>query len=451
MWYRSFLIDIIFFWIKNFLCNPYHFLLTKLKAKVIVADLDSLELPERISLVHEWFSPRSVGGSEQVVRAIDQLLRTRGCDIALAALVDGESTRKGNWLSDRSIQTSFIQQLPFGINHVQKYLPFLPFAIEQLDFTDVPLVISSNHLVAKGILLAPNQLHISYIHTPVRYAWDQMNIYLKKSSLRRIGLGPLIRWQLHLLRQWDQLSATRVDFFLANSRFTASRIAKYWGRNSEVLHPPVAIERFRFDREREEFYLCLCRLVPNKRVDLVVKAFNKLRLPLLVVGDGSEKSHLQKIAGPTVKILGYQTPKKAEELMERCRAYVYAGIEDFGIAPVEAMAAGAPVIAFGEGGLLDTVRCASSGLASPTGILFPDQNVSSLVQAVNWFEEKQLWKEFDSESLNTWSNRFSNESFKVRFEKVLFRLWNQHQQSIAKSKADPASMKELNYGNSIEI
>tara|TARA_Y100001968_G_scaffold52395_2_gene43328 strand:+ start:3241 stop:4470 length:1230 start_codon:yes stop_codon:yes gene_type:complete len=409
--------------------------------------LDSLELPKRISLVHEWFTPRSVGGAEQVVKAIDELLSFKGCETELAALVDGESFRYGSWLANRAIQTSFIQQMPFGVNHVQKYLPLLPFAIEQLDFSGSPLVISSNHLVAKGVLLSPNQLHVSYIHTPVRYAWDQMNIYLRSSSLRKIGLGPFIRWQLHLLRQWDQLSAARVNFFLANSRFTARRIARYWGRESEVIHPPVAVDRFKFDQSRDEFYLCLCRLVPNKRVDLVVQAFNELKLPVLVVGDGPQKDYLKSIAGPTVNILGYQKSEKVISLMERCRAYVYAGIEDFGIAPVEAMAAGAPVIAFGEGGLLDTVRCASKGVSSPTGILFPSQNVSSLIQAVRWFEESKLWKEFDPQVLNAWANRFSKEAFKIRFEKVLFRLWKKHQKSLEESASDPALMKHLKLGH----
>ncbi len=227
------------------------------------------ELPEKIALVHEWFSPRFSGGSEKVVQALDELISSFGSSAELFALVDGESSRPDSWLFERTIKTSLINYLPFAVNHVQKYLPLLPYAIEQIDLSEYPLIISSSHLVAKGVLTSPDQLHLSYVHTPVRYAWDQMNVYLERSPFTKIGLGSLIRWQLHQLRQWDQLTASRVDCLLANSRFTARRIQKYWGRESIVLHPPVEVDRFNFDQDRDEYYLCLCRLVPNKKVDLV--------------------------------------------------------------------------------------------------------------------------------------------------------------------------------------
>ncbi len=390
--------------------------------------------------MHEWFSPRSVGGAEQVVQAIDRLLLRKGCNPEFAALVDGESTRPGSWLYSRKIKTSLVQSLPWGVDHVQSYLPLLPFAIEQIDLSDYSLVISSSHLVAKGVLTSPDQLHVSYIHTPVRYAWDQMHVYLKRSSLARFGLDPLIRWQLHGLRQWDQLSGARVDCLLANSRFTARRISRYWGRRAEVIPPPVQTERFRWDQARDDFYLCLCRLVPNKRVDLVVKAFNQLKLPLVVVGDGPESGSLKKIAGPTVKILGYQSRGQVEGLMECCRAFVYAGVEDFGIAPVEAMAAGAPVIGFGKGGLLDTVRCASKGAPSPTGVLFPEQTVASLMDAVSWFEEDRLWESFSPELIRAWADRFSVAAFSSRFEIALNDAWQRHQKTCAIASSDPGKL-----------
>ncbi len=387
----------------------------------------SLELPRNIALVHEWFNSRSTGGAENVVQVIDDLLTEIASQPELFSLVNEENLLKSSWLFKRRVKTSFIQKLPFGISHVQQYLPLLPFAIEQLDLDEYPLIISSSHLVAKGVLTSPNQLHISYVHTPVRYAWDQMNIYLKRSFLRRIGLGPLIRWQLHTLRQWDQLSSSRVDYLLANSNFTAKRIWKYWRRRSEVLHPPVNVNRFEWNKPREDFYLSVCRLVPNKRVDLLVRAFNRLKLPLIVVGDGVEKAYLEDLAGPTVQILGFQSEEKIENLMSICRAFVYAGIEDFGIAPVEAMASGAPVVAFGKGGVLDTVKCFNSNsLHTATGLLFSDQTVKSLVEAIEFFNEKQLWRDLNPELIRDWSNSFSQDSFKYRFEKTINRAWSKH-------------------------
>ena len=401
------------------------------------------DLPQRLALVHDWFTTRSSGGAELVVEAIDRQLTALGRQPQLAALVDGESRRPGSWLAGRSVLTSPIQKLPWGTSHVQQYLPLLPLAIEQIDLSGADLVISSSHLVAKGVLTSPDQLHVSYVHTPVRYAWDQMHAYLERSALVRRGFGPLIRWQLHVLRQWDQLSAQRVDHLIANSRFTARRIRQFWGRDAEVIHPPVAVERFRWDAPREDFYLCLCRLVPYKRVDLVVQAFNRLGLPLLVVGDGPERHRLQQLAGPTVTVLGRQSRQQVEALLSSCRAFVFAGLEDFGIAPVEAMAAGAPVIGFGRGGLLDTVRCLRQQPSEATGLLFPDQTVASLVEAVSWFEEARLWRQLDAASIRQWAERFRPEAFSSRFEAALRRAWNVHQRNCAVAASDPAGMSGL--------
>ena len=354
-----------------------------------------LDLPQRIALVHEWFTPRSVGGAEQVVDAIDQWLTSQGRKPDLAALVDGESRLPHSRWAGRRILTSPIQKLPWGISHVQQYLPLLPLAIEQIDLGDYPLVISSSHLVAKGVLTSPEQLHISYVHTPVRYAWDQMHAYLRRSALARRGLGPWIRWQLHALRQWDQLSAARVDVLVANSRFTAGRIRQYWRRDAHVLHPPVQVERFHWDQPRDDSYLCLCRLVPYKRVDVVVEAFNRLRLPLKVVGDGPERARLEQLAGPTVQILGRQSQEQVETLLARCRAFVYAGLEDFGIAPVEAMASGAPVIGLGRGGCRQRPLC-GRGSAEPTGAVSSRPPLQWRSRGLP--EQRRLWRELPPSS-----------------------------------------------------
>jgi glycosyltransferase involved in cell wall biosynthesis len=392
-------------------------------------------LPGPIALVHEWFTPRSVGGAELVVRELDLLLGQP----QLFALVDGESRHAGSWLQGRHIRTSFIQRLPAGVSHVQQYLPLLPLAIEQLDLADYPLVVSSSHLVAKGVLTSPDQCHVSYVHTPVRYAWDQMHAYLRQSALARRGLGPLIRWQLHALRQWDLASSRRPDQLVANSRFTAQRIQRYWGRTAAVVHPPVAVDRFRWDQPRDDVYLCLCRLVPYKRVDLVVEAFNRTGLPLVVVGDGPERARLEAMAKPNVQFLGRVNQEQVNGLMSRCRAYVYAGLEDFGIAPVEAMAAGAPVIGLAQGGLLDTVRCISSGCSQPTGLLFPHQSVASLVAALEHFHQQRLWSHLPAEGLRAWAEQFAPHRFRAHMVAVIERAWASHQREL-QARSQPLSV-----------
>ena len=382
--------------------------------------------PQRIALVHEWFSPRSVGGAERVVEHIDSLLHGLGCEPQLAALIDAESCRSGSWLHRRSVLTSPIQTLPWGRSHVQQYLPLLPFAIEQIDLGAAELVISSSHLVAKGVLTSPDQLHISYVHTPVRYAWDQMHAYLRRSRLAQSPLGPWIRWQLHQLRQWDVLSASRPDRLIANSRFTAQRIARYWGRSATVLPPPVDVARFDWQQPREDFYLSVCRLVPYKRVDLVVQACRELDLPLVVVGDGPERSRLEAMAGPSTRFLGRSSAHEVEQLLARCRAYVYAGLEDFGIAPVEAMASGAPVVGLGRGGLLDSVRCLRQEPAQATGLLFANQQLSAIKAALEAFEDDALWRQLPAERLRLHAEDFSEESFQQRLKSLLINWVNQH-------------------------
>jgi glycosyltransferase involved in cell wall biosynthesis len=380
-----------------------------------------------IALVHEWFTPRSVGGSELVARELDGLLSRGETRPDLFALVDGESQRPESWLAGRQVHTSFIQHLPWGVSHVQQYLPLLPLAIEQLDLGAYPLVVSSSHLVAKGVLTSPDQLHVSYVHTPVRYAWDQMHPYLASSQLARGALGPLVRLQLHQLRQWDVLSAQRPTAFIANSRFTASRIRRYWGRRATVVHPPVEVDRFQWNRPRDDFYLSLCRLVPNKRVDLVVQACNSTRLPLVVIGDGPERKRLEAMAGPTVRFLGRCSNSEATDWLERCRAYVNVGLEDFGIAPVEAMAAGAPVIAYGAGGFCDSVRPLDHQSPHPTGLWVGEQSVECLAAALERFHTQELWRQLPAEGQRRWAETFSPDRFHGRMTDQLQRLWEAHQ------------------------
>ena len=400
-------------------------------------------LPGPVALVHEWFSPRSRGGAELVVEQMDETLMAAGQRPDLFALVAGASQDLDPWLAGRAIQTSFVQHLPWGSSHVQQYLPLLPLAIEQFDLNPYPLVLSSSHLVAKGVLTGPDQLHVSYVHTPVRYAWDQMGAYLRHSSLARSPLGPLVRLQLHWLRQWDVASAGRPDVLVANSRFTASRIRRYWGRAAQVLHPPVAVQRFRWDQCRDDVYLSLCRLVPNKRVEVVVEAFNRTGLPLVVIGDGPERRRLEAMAGPRIRFLGRCSQAEANHWLERCRAYVYAGLEDFGIAPVEAMAAGAPVIAYGAGGLCDSVRCLNRGDRWPTGLLFPEQTPTSLVAALEHFHHGQLWRQLPASGQREWAEGFRPERFRDRFQALLSHSWDQHRHRLDSGRSAAEIAPEL--------
>jgi len=300
-------------------------------------------------------------------------------------------------------------------------------------------VLSSSHLVAKGVLIGPDQLHVSYVHTPVRYAWDQMHPYLERSALARGPLGPLVRLQLHQLRQWDALSAQRVDGLVANSRFTARRIRRCWRRRAEVVHPPVAVDRFRWNQSRDATYVSLCRLVPNKRVDVVVQAFNRTGLPLVVIGDGPERRRLEAMAGPTIRFLGRCGDAEANGWVEHCRAYVYAGLEDFGIAPVEAMAAGAPVIAYGAGGLRDSVRCLQEVESHPTGLLFPQQSAASLAAALEHFEAAALWRRLPPEGQRQWAEHFAPERFRERMAAVLERHWHRHRERLRREGAAMAT------------
>ncbi len=379
-----------------------------------------------IALVHDWFLKKSLGGAEKVTQTLDDYLSNKFSTPDIFSLTENITDSSYNIFKNRKINTSFIQKLPFGRSNVQKYLPLIPFAIEQIDLGKYDLIISSSHIAAKGVLTSPDQLHISYIHTPMRYAWDQMNTYINNSSFKKYGLEIPLRYILFKLREWDYISGKRPDYLIANSTFTSRRISKYWGLDSTIINPPVETKRFKFSNSRENFYLSVNRLVPNKRVDLLIKAFNKLRLPLIIIGDGPDKNFLKKISRENIQFYGNCSNKVTEQLLSKCRAFVYAGIEDFGIAPVEAMASGAPVIAYGKGGLLDTVNCLSN--PSPdkisTGILFKKQSSEDIVDTVSWFEDKKIWKNFNAEDLNHFSQKFNPENFELKIGKYITNKLN---------------------------
>tara|TARA_B100000989_G_scaffold295744_1_gene277415 strand:+ start:348 stop:1526 length:1179 start_codon:yes stop_codon:yes gene_type:complete len=385
-----------------------------------------------LAIVHDWFLEKSFGGAEKVTLLLNKFLTKNYSTPDIFSLTANLEKYKDIYLKQKVIKTSFIQNLPFGKTNVQKYLPILPFAIEQIDMRNYDLIISSSHAFAKGIITSPDQLHISYVHTPLRYAWDQMNIYLQHSILAKFGFEIPIRYFLYKLREWDFTSSQRIDYLISNSNFTAKRIKKYWGLTSKVIHPPVDIKRFVFNKTREDFYLSVNRLVPNKRIDLLVNSFNKLGLPLVIIGDGPERLKLEMLANSNIKFLNNVSNDVVEDYMSRCKAFVYAGLEDFGIAPVEAMASGAPIIAFGKGGILDTVNCLTNCKKDelPRGILFKKQTSSNLTDTIIWFEENKIWKQFNAEDLNNYSQKFNSNNFINKFDMYMNEAWESFQKKL---------------------
>jgi glycosyltransferase involved in cell wall biosynthesis len=358
--------------------------------------------------VHEWLTPKATGGSELVVQEI-----LRWIDADLYALIDFESTNPDSYLFKRSIGTTFLQYLPGACNGVQKYLPLLPLAIEQLDLRDYDIILSSSHAVAKGVLTRSDQLHICYCHSPMRYAWDLTFDYLRNSRLGRGLFGFATRYLLHYLRQWDVLTANRVDYFIANSQNTARRIWRCYRRPAKVIYPPVQVDRLPFCHQKDDFYLTVSRLVNYKRIELIVHAFNQLGRSLVVIGEGPELAYLRRLAKPNVQLLGWQPDDVVADHMARAIAFVYAAHEDFGIAPVEAQACGTPVVAYGQGGTLETVRDVRQDVTLGTGILFPHQTEQDLIDAILQFE--QYRHKLKPEILRSHALSFSSTIFQQKY------------------------------------
>ena len=323
----------------------------------------------RVAIVHYWLV--GMRGGEKVIEAICDLFP--GADIFTLVYDPAEISDK---IRGHKITTSFLQKIPGSKRRYQSMLPLMPFALESFDLSGYDLVISSESGPAKGIIPPPHAKHICYCHSPMRYIWDQYNQY-------RSASGFFARAAMSLfappLRVWDVTTAARVDTFVANSSHVAARIRRYYGRESAVIHPPVSVERFEATEDLADYYLCAGQIVGYKRIDLAVQAFTELGLPLVVIGSGASDS-LRKMAGPNIKFLGKQPDSVLVEHFARCRALIFPGEEDFGIVPVEVMASGRPVIAFGKGGAVETV------VPGISGILFPEQTVASLKDAVTSFE-----------------------------------------------------------------
>lgn len=416
----------------------------------------------RVAVVHDWLV--SFAGSERV---IEELL-VYYPDADLYSLVNFLSERNRGFIRNKPVHTSFIQKLPFARTRFRHYLLLMPLAVEQFDLSGYDVVISSSHAVTKGVLTGPDQLHISYVHSPMRYAWDLQHQYLRESGLDKGIKGWLARWMLHKLRIWDVRTANGVDVFVANSRFIARRIWKVYRREAEVIYPPVDVESFPLHEEKEDFYLAASRMVPYKRMDLIVEAFATMPdKRLVVIGEGPEFEKVKAKAGPNVELLGYQGSEVLRDYMQRARAFVFAAEEDFGIMPVEAQACGTPVIAFGKGGVLETIRgvwapggedldCeparsyagapeaavaeelagsrassllhgAGAGRASapepaPTGVFFGEQSARAIAAAVNFFEQEASERIMPVACREN-ALRFAPERFRAEFMALVEREW----------------------------
>ncbi|MFN5399854.1 MAG: glycosyltransferase family 4 protein [Pseudanabaena sp.] len=368
----------------------------------------------KIAIVHEWFV--TYAGSERVVEQILNLFPHAD----LFAVVDFLNNSQRGFIQNKPVQTTFIQKLPFAKAKFRQYLPLMTLAIEQLDLSAYDLIISSSHAVAKGVLTAPHQLHISYVHSPIRYAWDLQHQYLKESNLERGIKSWIARWILHQIRIWDTRTANGVDLFVSNSEFIARRIHKVYRRSATVIYPPVDLQNYTLCEQKHEFYLTASRLVPYKRIDLIVEAFSQMSdRSLIVIGDGEQMAKIRAKASSNIKFLGHLEPEALREYMQKARAFVFAAEEDFGITPVEAQACGTPVIAYGRGGVCESVR--GLDCDRPTGVFFAEQSVASIHAAVLEFEKNS--DRISPKICHENAMRFSTERFQAEFLEFVEQAW----------------------------
>jgi glycosyltransferase involved in cell wall biosynthesis len=358
----------------------------------------------RIALVHDYFT--QLGGAEKVVEQLYRLLP----DASLFATVALPSCMPGG-LQDVPVKTTWMQNLPRMQDYYRLYVFLYPFAVGSLDLSGYDLIVSSSSGYAKGVHTSPHAIHVCYCHTPMRWAWNYQNYATRESfSLSQRTLLPMF---IRGLQRWDQAASRQPDHFVANSRAVADRIRRVYQRSAEVVHPPIETERFQPSHSgHENYYLVVSRLVPYKRIDLAVKACTQRGKKLLVIGEGPYRNRLEAMAGPSVSFLGRGTDEEVEHHVARCRALLFPGEEDFGMAPVEAAAAGRPTIAYRAGGALETI------VENLTGYFFDQQTVECLGDAIETFEREQ----WSTETLRQHSKTFSLEVFQQRFLSFLERI-----------------------------
>ncbi|MDX9971148.1 MAG: glycosyltransferase [Candidatus Gracilibacteria bacterium] len=356
----------------------------------------------KVALVHDFLI--RLGGAERVLKVLSDMFP----NAPIYTLLYDES-KVGKVFPKEKVKTSFLQKYPKFIKNYQRYLTYkMPRAIEELDFSEFDLVISSSNSFAHGIITNTDTKHVCYCHSPMRYAWDWANEYVEEnniSGIKRVVYSYLIKY----LREWDKISADRPDKYLANSSNVQKRIKKYYGLDCDVVFPPVDVNRFNVKGTNQDYFLVVSNLTPYKKVDLAVRLFNKIGKRLVIIGGGPQRAYLKSIAAPNIDFLGFKSDEVVKEYIENCRAFIFPGEEDFGITPLEAMAAGKPVLAYGKGGTLETV------VSGKTGEFFYEQTLESMEDGL----ARLLYNEqfYDANNIRKHAENFSIEIFKKNIKK----------------------------------
>ena len=363
----------------------------------------------KVAIVHDWLT--GMRGGERCLEVFCEIFPH--ADLYTLLHIPGSVSPL---IERMPIKTSFIQSLPFSKRHYRRYLPLFPMAVERFDLKGYDFILSCSHCAAKGIIPPPDAIHISYMLTPMRYAWDMYSEYFGQKRNRAIPFF------IHYLRIWDVTSSHRVDHFLCISKHVANRVKKFYRREAEVIHPPVDTKRFGLRDEKGDFFLIVSSLSPYKRIDLAIEAFNRLGYPLKIIGSGPEEKRLRSAARWNVEFLGWQSDEGVADCYSKCRGLIFPGEEDFGIVPLEAMASGRPVIAYGRGGALETIvsqdqQGKGEGKAM-TGLFFYEQKGESLIDAMKRF--LQMEKDFDPVAIRNHASQWNRDRFKAKIKKQIF-------------------------------
>lgn len=365
----------------------------------------------KIAIIHDWLYIN--GGAEKVLEQL--LLVYPNADVY--SLVNFLPEKDKGFLHNKHVQTSFIQKMPFAKKKFRNYFPLMPFAIEQFDLSGYDIIISSSYAMAKGVLTHAEQLHVCYCHSPVRYAWDLYHQYIKEANLKtKTPKGFIAKLALHYLRLWDVASANKVDYFIANSNFIAKRIRRVYHRLSTTIYPPVDIDSFQLQEKKKEYYVTASRLVSYKRIDLIIDAFKEMpEKELFVIGSGPDFEKLNAKKSTNINLLGYQSFSVLIEYMQNAKAFVFAANEDFGITPVEAMACGTPVVAYGNGGSLETV------IENKTGVFFYEQSKESIIEAIGTLD--LIYPSLDFRYIRENAERFNQERFRQEIKDFIDKAY----------------------------